>query len=112
MAAGDVVIGGSYIGWHGMTGKVVATGTVTLDGGNPTPIDLSALMTTIEGAVVSIDGSVTPGDDPVQVTSLISGTDLNVYAWKTDGTDPTLVASTDNARLVNFIAFGVKLATA
>ena len=32
-----------------------------------------------------------------------------VYAWKnTSGTDPTQVASTDNARLVNFIAVGAK----
>ena len=110
MAAGDVVVGGSYVDWHALHNKVALIGTVTLDGGNPTPIDLSAYVTALDGAVVSLEGTATPGDDPVQVTSAISGTTLNVYAWKHDGTDPTLVASTNNARLVNFFALGTKKA--
>lgn len=108
MAAGDVVIGGYAAGWHGFIEKVAVIGTVTLDGSNPTPIDLSAYVTAIDGAVVSIAGTATPGDDPAQVTSAVSGTSVNVYAWKNDGTDPTLVASTDNARLVNFFAIGTR----
>ena len=111
MGAGDVTVGGSYTGWHGFMRDGVVTGTVQLDGGNPTPIDLSAYFISIAGVVVSIEGSGTPGDDPVQVTSAISGTTLNVYAWKTDGSDPTLVASSDNSRSISFIAFGVKLLT-
>ncbi len=110
MAAGDVTIGSTSIGWHGMNNQVLITGTVVLDGGNPTPIALSAYCTAVLGAVVSMDGSVAPGDDPSLITHAISGTTVNVYAWKnTGGTDPTLVASTDNARLVHFFAIGTKL---
>lgn len=109
MAAGDVTIGKAAMGWHGLIDAGIVTGTVVLDGSNPTPIDLSAYFTTILGAVVSMEGSVAPGDDPNYVTSAISTTTLNVYAWKnTSGTDPTQVASTDNARLVNFMAIGTK----
>lgn len=108
MAAGDVTIGSVVKGWHGLNSKAIICGTVILDGGNPTPIALSTYLTSIDGAVVSLEGSGAPGDDPVQVSSAVSGTTVNVYAWKTDGSDPTLVASTNNARLVNFIAIGSK----
>lgn len=110
MAAGDVVIGSTTLGWHGLMNQGIVSGTVTLDGSNPTPIALSAYFSAVLGAVVSMDGSVAPGDDPSLITHAISGTTVNVYAWKnTSGTDPTLVASTDNARLVHFIAIGTKL---
>lgn len=110
MAAGDVTIGDTYVDWHAFLDKVFVVGKVQLDGGNPTPIDLSAYVTGLDGAVVSIEGTAAPGDDPVLVTSAVSGTTVNVYAWKHNGTDPTLVASTDNARLVNFMAIGTKKA--
>lgn len=108
MAAGDVVIVrdvmiGEKVG-RGRERLII--GTVTLDGGNPTPVVLANYVTAIDAAVVSIEGAGAPGDDPVQVTSAISTTTLNVYAWLHDGTDPTLTASSDNSRLVNFIAFG------
>ena len=106
MAAGDVVILGSS--GRGFRGKRMVWGNVTLDGANATPVALAAYMSSCTGGVVSIQGSATPGDDPSAVTCLASGTTLNVYAWtNTSGTDPTLVASTDNARLIDFIAYGV-----
>ena len=108
MASGDVVITTDFVAGHRPEGggRVVG-GTVTLDGGNPTPIDLSGYLSAIGVAVVSIEGSVALGDDPNALTSAISGTTVNVYAWKNaTGTDPTQIASTDNARLVNFIAIG------
>lgn len=111
MAAGDVTIGKAAIDWHGFQGSGLVAGTVVLDGANPTPIDLSAYFSAVLSAVVSMEGSAAPGDDPSFITSAISGTTVNVYAWKnTGGTDPTLVASTDNARLVNFMAIGTKKA--
>ena len=89
------------------TGKV---STVTLDGGNPTPIALANYLKEIDAAVVSLEGSTATGADPNQVTSAISSTTINVYAWKVTaggaGGNPTEVASTDNARLVNWLAFG------
>ena len=107
MAAGDVVITRVVMLGGGL--KLIA-GTVTLDGGNPTPIALANYLKEIDAAVVSLEGSTATGADPNQVTSAISSTTINVYAWKVTaggaGGNPTEVASTDNARLVNWLAFG------
>ena len=112
MAAGDVVITRDFViplGPGGGRPRVVM-GTVTLDGGNPTPIELGGMLSSIDGAVVSIEGAGAPGADPTAVTSLINGTSVDVYAWKptTGGAagNPDLIASTNNARLVSFIAVG------
>ena len=108
MAAGDVVIARDMpIDRHGLR---LVTGTVTLDGGNPTPIALT-MLASVDMAVVSMDGSVAPGADPVLVTSSVSGTTINVYAWKATtagaGGNADLIASTNNARIVSFMALGV-----
>lgn len=106
MAAGDVTVTldtGRQIGRQ----QRMIGGQVVLDGSNPTPVALAGYLKTITGAVVSIEGSSALGDDPNAVSSAVSGTTLNVYAWKnTSGTDPTQVASTDNARVVNWLAWG------
>lgn len=110
MAAGDVVIVRDVLIDRNAGGERLIMGTVTLDGGNATPIDLSKYLREIDAAVVSMEGSAAPAADPNSITSAISGTTVNVYAWKvtTGGAagNPTEVASTNNARLVNFIAFG------
>jgi hypothetical protein len=82
----------------------VVGGTATLDGSNPTPVT-TGLTTAVAGVAV-IEGSTAPGDDPVTLTTEVSTGTLNVYAWKHNGTDPTLVASTDNARVFHWIAIG------
>lgn len=107
MAAGDVVITADTLLGSGLR---LVVGTVTLDGGNPTPISLIGYMESVSAGVVSYEGSGAPADDPNMVTSSVSAATLNVYAWKnTNGTDPTQTASSDNARLVNFIAIGPTL---
>jgi len=110
VAAGDVVIVQDVTLRDGTKGDFrILTGTVVLDGGNPTPIALANYLSAIDGAVVSMEGSAAPGADPSAVTSAISGTTLNVYAWKITAVgDATLIASTNNARLVNWIAMGPK----
>lgn len=110
MAAGDVVISLDLTFADGRGGDPrLIVGTVTLDGGNPTPIDLSGYLSSIYAAVVALEGSGAPGADPSAVSSGISTTTVNVYAWKITAVgDATLIASTDNARLVNFIAIGKK----
>jgi len=88
-------------------GYKVARGTATLDGSNPTPVATG--LTTIVAAVVTQKSAVTPGDDPSAFTVDYTGSDgtLNIYAWKnTGGTDPTLVASTNNAATVDWVAIG------
>lgn len=80
-------------------------GTATLDGSNPTPVTTG--LTTVVAAVVSLKATSTPGDDPTSFSVDYSGGTLNIYAYKTNGTDPTLVASTNSAATVDWIAIGV-----
>ena len=94
-------------GWHSLIGKTVVYGTVTLDGGNPTPIDLSADLLNIDWAQVSFERTTAPGLDPTLVTHAISGQTVNVYAWKpTASGDATLIASADSTEEVAFVAVG------
>ena len=98
-------LSGLTVGGVSATG-VVKSGTVTLDGTNPTPVTTG--LTTITSAVACIKTDTAPGDDPVTVTVDYSGGTLNIYAWKnTGGTDPTLVASTNSSATVDWIAVGV-----
>lgn len=84
----------------------VARGEVTLDGSNPTPITTG--LNTIVSATVTLKQATAPGDDPVGASVDYTGSDgtLNLYAWKTDGTDPTLVASTNNSAVFCWVAVG------
>lgn len=107
MAAGDVVITADTLLGSGLR---LVTGTVTLDGGNPTPVPLIGYLESVSTGVATLEGSGALGDDPNQITTAVSGSTLNVYAWKNiSGTDPTYVASTNNSRLVNFMAIGPTL---
>jgi hypothetical protein len=88
-------------------GYKIARGTATLDGSNPTTVATG--LTTIVTAVASLKSATAPGDDPSWLSINYSGSDgnLDIYAWKnTGGTDPTLVASTNNAATVDWIAIG------
>jgi hypothetical protein len=108
MAAGDVVIVRDVkFDRHGLR---LIVGTVTLDGGNPTPILLSGYLSGVDMAVVSMDGTAAPGADPTLITSVVSAQTVNVYAWKATtagaGGNADLIASSNNARLVSFMALG------
>ena len=104
MAAGDVTVTGDAVLPNGLR---LMVGTVVLDGGNPTPVTLTTYMSSVLFGMATMDGSAATGDDPNYVTSNVSATTLNIYAWKnTSGTDPTMIASTDNARLIDWLAIG------
>ena len=79
MAAGDVVISGDVKLTSGLR---FVWGTVTLDGSNPTPVDLSNYLSAVHVGVATIEGTAATGADPNQVTTAVSTTTLNVYAWK------------------------------
>lgn len=84
----------------------IVSGEVTLDGGNPTTVATG--LTAIVSAVACIKTATALGDDPVTVTTnwaALSGS-LDIHAWKHDGSDPTLVASTDSAEVIAWIAVG------
>lgn len=90
------------------SGYKIARGEATLDGSNPTPIVTG--LATVEACTATRKSATTPGDDPVAFTvdyggGVTAGT-VNLYAWKTDGTDPTLIASTNNSAVVSWIAIG------
>src|SRR3990167_2110769 len=91
----DVLVGGLRL----------MAGTVTLDGGNPTPVALANYMSVVHVGVACLEGADATGADPNQVTAAVSTTTLNIYAWKvtTGGAagNPTEIASTDSARIVN-----------
>ena len=107
MAAGDVTITADAVLSNGLR---LLVGTVVLDGSNPTPVTLTNYMSSVLFGMATLDGTAATGADPNQVTANVSGTTLNVYAWKvtTGGAagNPTEIASTDNARVVDWFAIG------
>lgn len=83
----------------------VVGGEVTLDGSNPTPVTTG--LDGIVSASAALKSSTAPGDDPSWLSVDYTAGTLNVYAWKnTGGTDPTLVASTNNSAVVSWTAVG------
>lgn len=109
MAAGDVTIEFDSGRGGGMRRQQrLIAGVLTLDGGNPSPIALASYFREVKGAVVSWRTSTAQAVDPTTVTCVVSGTTVNVSAWKVTGAgDTTLIASTNNANQVSFIAWGI-----
>lgn len=81
-------------------------GTVTLGGTNPTPVALAGYVTALDFGVANIIATSTPGDDPVLVCTSVSTTTLNIEAYKNNGTDPTLLDSTDSSTVIAWFAAG------
>jgi hypothetical protein len=75
-------------------GYKIARGETALDGSNPTPVATG--LATVIAFVATLKGTATPGDSTSVLTANIAGAagNVNVYAWKTDGADPTFIAST------------------
>lgn len=91
--------------WNVRRGFDVDGGVVTLDGSNPTPV--TTRLTTVVAVALTMVSSSAPGDDPVAFTYTVSGGGISIYAWKnTGGTDPTLVASTNNSAVIGWVAIG------
>ncbi len=88
------------------SGLLFASGSVTLDGSNPTTVATG--LNTIQSATATIKKNSTPGSDPFVITVNFTGSDgnLDIYAWKTDGTLAILTASTNNATTICWTAFG------
>lgn len=73
-------------------GFKLARGEAALDGSNPTTI--ASGLATIIAVVVCLKGAVAPGVGTSLLTTVISGTNFDVHAWKvTAANDATLVAS-------------------
>ena len=79
----------------GATSGAVASGSVTLDGSNPTSVTTG--LTTLLGCIVTHQDSAAPGVDPSMFSVLTTATAgrVDIYAWKvTSSSDTTLIAST------------------
>jgi hypothetical protein len=89
------------------SGYMVARGTVTLDGTNPSSATTG--LTAIVACSVTDKRSTAPGVDPTAftiATAAVAGR-LDIYAWKpTTTTDTTLVASGDSDDTVDWICVG------
>ncbi len=70
----------------------LASGEADLDGSNPTPVATG--LHRILAVALTLKGSATPGDSTMCLTYTVTGGTISVYAWKTNGSDPTLIAST------------------
>ena len=82
-------------------------GTITLDGTNPTPVELGNYMSAVHVGVASIVATGPTGDDLNQVCVNTSGTSLNIEVYKnSSGSDPTMVDSTDNSATIAWFAVG------
>ncbi len=74
-------------------GYKIARGTAALGGSNPTTV--ASGLTTIVAGIACLNATAAPGVSTCVLTTDISTTNLNVYAWKPTATgDCTLIAST------------------
>lgn len=85
----------------------MAIGSKVLDGSNPSSVTTG--LTTITVCNVTNRINVSPADDVVSLTTqtdAIAGR-LDIYAWGTNGTDPTLVASTNSTTTIDWLCVGL-----
>ena len=84
-------------------GYKVARGQATLDGSNPTTAATG--LTTVEQCVASLEATSAPA--VTFVTTTISTTNLDIYAWApTSSTNTALTASGDNSLVVSWVCVG------
>jgi hypothetical protein len=97
-------VAGAYVAGVGASYKI-ARGAITLDGTNPS--SAATGLTTIVACTVSGPAAAAiPTDDPMGAVAFINTTSIDLYAWKTDGTDPTPVASTNSTAVFYWICVG------
>ena len=74
-------------------GVKIAFGESVLDGSNPTTV--ASGLATITAAIACLKGSAAPAASTSLITTVINGTDIDVYGWKPTGAALTdLIAST------------------
>ncbi len=80
---------------------------LTLDGSNPSSVTMDQLKT-VKFAVAVFKGTAAPAlEAECTVNYTGSNNVVDVYAWAhTSSANPTLIASTNSARVVAVIAFG------
>lgn len=84
----------------------IVAGSTTLDGSNPTSVTTG--LASLTSCHVAHMAGATPGDDPIGFTldTHSSAGRLDIYAYKTNGTDPTWTASTNTTELIRYQCVG------
>lgn len=90
------------VGEYDRQGKEVVTGSVALDGTNPTPVATG--FATIDDVQVSIKGTSAP--TTTVVTWDASGSTVNLYGWKVTGTADTTLIASDGTETVSYTIIG------
>lgn len=105
-AGGSIVLNGGTITNGGVAQPKLAMGTVVLDGSNPTTVVTG--LTTILGAVLTLQDAAAPNDPDILTYSLnATPGSLDINAWKaTNSSTTTEIASTNAALTVSWIAWG------
>lgn len=88
----------------GAAGLKVVGLSVTLDGTNPSSVAHG--LTAVTACSEMNLRSTAPGDEVTAFTYVVNGANIDLYAWTTNGTDPTLIASTDANDVVKLICVG------
>lgn len=89
---------------HVREGKEVITGSTTLDGSNPTAV--STGFANIDHVSLQLMGSTAPGVSTSVLTFEVSGSTVNIYAWKPTGSGNATLIASDGTEDVSYTIVG------
>ncbi len=92
------------VGEYNREGKEILTGTVDLDGTNPTPVDTG--FSTIDHVHVALTGDTAPGVSTTTFSWEADGNTVNIYAWKPTGSGNTTLVASDGTETVSYVIIG------
>lgn len=92
------------VGEYNREGKEILTGTVDLDGANPTPVTTG--FTTIDHVHVALTGSTAPGVSTTTFSWEADGNVVNIYAWKPTGSGNATMVASDGTETVSYVIVG------
>ncbi len=87
-------------------GKEIMTGTVDLDGTNPTPV--TTKFATISHVHVALTGDTAPGVSTTTFSWEADGNVVNIYAWKPTGSGNATMVASDGTETVSYVIFGIR----
>lgn len=92
------------VGEYNREGKEILTGTVALDGSNPTPVTTG--FATIDHVDIQLTGSSAPGVSTTTFSWEAVGNVVNIYAWKPTGSGNATLIASDGTETVSYCIYG------
>lgn len=86
------------------TNTGIHAGEIALDGSNPTAI--TTPFSTVTGVAVCLQDATAPGVGTSVISYAISGSTVNIYAWKPTTADNTTLAASTGTETVGFVITG------